>query len=724
MPAWVDGPASPLFRAAPWSATGAAALDPQSLDAAARRAFGNAPQGDCVAWGIPFQLPQVPWRIAEQHVTFGGEAMRGRWLVFQHASEVPVRDLGTDGIEQHPRGAGRLAEHAADYVLIYEDGGEVRLPVRRRLEVGMWMRTFGDPGVACVSHRKPRVLGRLENDSARAWEWGTQQTQVTIESWDEPAPQWLNWLWAVANPRPQAALTGFRAEPVNGTLYFFGLSVGDVEEHPLRWQPRRRLRIRLGKGVDPLSLYRRTRFGNDYVPEGADPIDLDLGRVIRVFRPRVYPDAAWAESTALEPPAMDPEHAIVEFAAHPQARLQLAGESFALADLPGEPADAVIESLPAPTQRVLVRVVEAVSRRPVAAKLHMHSADGQYFAPEAWNREPNPYWFQDHAPDTTHYNNGHLAAYIPGEATAKLPWGQVFVEASKGFEFRPVRQSFDIGPGTERIEVEVGRALRWHERGWYTSDTHVHFVSPTTGLLEGAAEDVHLVNLLAAQWGELKTNVGDFDGKTLHRYEATAADADYHLWVGTENRQRVLGHISLLTYEGPMVTPLSTAGPIESALGTPVENTLTGFAAQARAQNGIVVLPHFPHPRLENAAALVGGLVDGVEMCAFNPAMPIDPYSLVDWYRYLNCGYAAAIVGGTDKMAGDTPIGALRTYANLGAGEPFTVAGWREAIRQVARSPRAARSSSSQSKARPWANASRSRGPEALSRWRGAPPAW
>jgi len=27
------------------------------------------------------------------------------------------------------------------------------------------------------------------------------------------------------------------------------------------------------------------------------------------------------------------------------------------------------------------------------------------------------------------------------------------------------------------------------------------------------------------------------------------------------------------------------------------------------------------------------------------------PYSLSDWYRYLNCGYLVAAVGGTDKMS-------------------------------------------------------------------------
>ena len=64
---------------------------------------------------------------------------------------------------------------------------------------------------------------------------------------------------------------------------------------------------------------------------------------------------------------------------------------------------------------------------------------------------------------------------------------------------------------------ELERALRWRERGWVTADTHVHFLSPQTALLEGAAEGVNVVNLLASQWGEMFSNVGDFDGRTTLR---------------------------------------------------------------------------------------------------------------------------------------------------------------------------------------------------------------
>ena len=51
-------------------------------------------------------------------------------------------------------------------------------------------------------------------------------------------------------------------------------------------------------------------------------------------------------------------------------------------------------------------------------------------------------------------------------------------------------------------------------------------------LLEGRAEGVNVVNLLASQWGEMFSNVGDFDGKKelkqspLHAFLATRDGVD------------------------------------------------------------------------------------------------------------------------------------------------------------------------------------------------------
>jgi hypothetical protein len=129
---------------------------------------------------------------------------------------------------------------------------------------------------------------------------------------------------------------------------------------------------------------------------------------------------------------------------------------------------------------------------------------------------------------------------------------------------------------------------------------------------------------------------------------------------------------------------MTTGGPDESALGDPIEILLTEWARQCKKQGGLVVIPHFPNPRLEPAATIVSEEADAIEMTSWgNLYGGIDPYSLADWYRYLNCGYLVPIAGGTDKMSANTPIGAVRTYARIAADQPFTYDTWMEAVRRA-----------------------------------------
>ena len=237
---------------------------------------------------------------------------------------------------------------------------------------------------------------------------------------------------------------------------------------------------------------------------------------------------------------------------------------------------------------------------------------------------------------------------------------------------------------TEEITSEIEKVLPWREKGWVTADTHVHFLSPIAALLEGSAEGINVVNLLASQWGELMTDVGDFDGKNTWGSLDTGGDGETLVRVGTENRQHVLGHISLLGYRGQIIAPMTTGGPDESALGDPIEILLTEWARQCKKQGGLVVAPHFPNPRAEQAATIVSQDIDAIEMTSWQHLYAgIDPYSLSDWYRYLNCGYQVAVVGGTDKMSANTAVGTVRTYARTRPDERFTYATWMAAVRQA-----------------------------------------
>jgi len=669
MPPLKDGPASPLFLPLPLRGNVSFSKLPDAgVSKEMARVIDNAPAGSCVAWGIPFKIGR-PVVVKEKPVSVRLAPVRARWLVFMHTSDIRPPKPDRDGFISPMRGHGQLGEHAADYVIVYADGTEVRMPIRRRHQIGAVARPWGENCFEAVGHHKPHPLKSLPGQSNPNQEWGRLQTRAnSADGWP-----WQNWLWAWENPHPRKAVVGIRFEPVSGAVVVSAVSAGNVAAHPLRWRRRRKavLALRRGEALDP-----------NVDDQGLlAQIQLDLGQVISAASRPVYPNRTWSRTYNNRLPEISSREALIEYTSHPDARFHLSGgRTVPAARLEKQQKAGRLRVVAPATQRVTLRAVEKETGKPVPVKLHVHGRAGEYLAPVDRHRIINCDWFQDYSADYAN-EDIHPCTYIPGETDIDLPLGNVYVEVSKGFEIRPVRKAVRVTRATREIVVEIEKVLPWREKGWVSADTHVHFLSPGTALLEGAGEGVNVVNLLATQLGELMTNVGDFDGKTTH------GDGEYLVRVGTENRQHVLGHISLLGYDGKIIAPMTTAGPTESALGDPVEVLLTEWARQCKKQGGLVVLPHFPSPRAELAATIVSGDADATEIrvegALGNLYGGLSPYSLSDWYRYLNCGYMTAAVGGTDKMYASTAVGCVRTYACLRPDEAFTYEAWKAAVRRA-----------------------------------------
>jgi hypothetical protein len=118
--------------------------------------------------------------------------------------------------------------------------------------------------------------------------------------------------------------------------------------------------------------------------------------------------------------------------------------------------------------------------------------------------------------------------------------------------------------------------------------------------------------LLSAQWGRLYTSVGDITGEA-----SGCSDAETIVWVGTENRHHVLGHISMLGTHGDPVLPMSSGGFDEAHFGDPEWRALTEWARECRAKDGVVIRPHFPAPSCEEPAYMMLGQLDGTELARF-----------------------------------------------------------------------------------------------------------
>jgi hypothetical protein len=64
------------------------------------------------------------------------------------------------------------------------------------------------------------------------------------------------------------------------------------------------------------------------------------------------------------------------------------------------------------------------------------------------------------------------------------------------------------------------------------------------------------------------------------------------------------------------------------------------------------------------------GRVDAVEMVRHGAV------NHLEYYRYLNCGHRLPLVGGTDKMSAEVPVGIYRTYVKIPAAEEYSYEAW------------------------------------------------
>lgn len=643
---------------------------------------GSIPCGIGIMRGIPFISGKCGEKniflLKDKPVSFRipQKPLEGcKYLVFAHYADIRKSNEDNEDILRPITGDPMLGEVVALYSLEYEDGTSHTVEIKRRFNINEFHTFWGEVAFEAVPYEKDRHFMTNSEDLTRgrmpAAMWGFSQTRVIANDIQNKCTIWL---YAMENPFPGKNIKAIGFIPMGGTVLISGITGCCLDINPLRWESRKKSVIKLPNGE-------KVNEHGDY-----DDIDIDLGQIISVCPMPDYENGSWEYGYNNKLPVLSENTVIIEYAAHPSAFVYLGKNRefpVPVSDFQQEAANyngfgvcRVSEAI----KRVTLKVKDKISGKTVPVKIHVHGASGEYLPPVNRHRIPNPYWFEDYSVDFVH--DSHLCTYIDGEAVYKLPLGDIYVEVSKGFEIRPVRKRFHIDGNTDEIVIELEHVLPWRDNGWVTADTHVHFLSPHTALLEGEAEGVNIINLLASQWGELFTNIGDFDGNTTLGSIESGGTGEYLVRVGTENRQHILGHISLLGYEGRMILPLTTGGPDESAAGDAVEETLCGWAKSCREQNGVVILPHFPHPRAEGSAAIVSGLVDGVEMTSWSGVYNgINPYSLSDWYRYLNCGYHIPAVGGTDKMSANTAVGTLRTYAKI-SDMLFTFENWKEAIRK------------------------------------------
>lgn len=660
----------------------AAHLHPAYADAIPR-----VPAGDRVLRGLPFR--------------FAGATARRRWLLLEREVVIDLRAAGPashvvvahfcdawrDPVDGRPGDlpvgwVTPVGQPLARYTLETVSGGDAGGGlVRRRFEVNEGIVGWGQGAFAAVPHPVelpldwrgphpvPRPGGYAEPGHAGLLgilpgSWGPGQTGVA-DSVPSPTGDIALWLYAIEVAGGAAAVAGLRLEPLGSLQAGGAVVVAAVTAYrgtasPLAIEPRRTLHIRGAAG---------------------STVQVDLGQVFR-SRPAPAGGGDGAAQDAIvgwgvpRADAGDPGSMLVDLAMTPDATIAVGAEVVPADRLPPDGArrtfgDISIEALPTPIHRVDVEVVDAATGRPVPARVRFLAPDGGYLPPLGHRDEVNPGLNEDTGADLV--LGGATYAYVPGRFPIALPAGRVELEVVRGFGYRPLRRTVDVGTGDRPVVLSLEPVEGPSDAGWIAIDCHVHFISPTSALLQARAEGVAIVNLLATQWGDHHTSISDLPSV------AVADPSGEHLVVmGSENRQNMLGHIGLLGAPDA-VLPMASAGPPEARMGDPLDRLLADWADASRTQGGLAIAVHFPLPYAEIAADIVSGRIDAVELQALTPG--IDGPSIREWYRFLNCGYRLPVVGGTDKMSAEIPLGAIRTYARLAADTPVSFAAWADAVR-------------------------------------------
>lgn len=648
--------------------------------------LGRLPAGRQVFHGLPFDLgppaAAARWMLLDGPATIDlGPPRRASHIVVAHLCDAWRDDAG-----RRPAGLALghvvpVGEPLARYTVVDRTGATSSLVVRRRFEINDGILGWGSGAFAAVPHVEGEVVdwrgphvAQVPGRYAAAGQSGSLTimpgtygaNQVGISDFvPSPTGDALLWLHAIAL-EPDSEPVELRLEPLAGgrpgsDVIVAAVTVFDGTSHPLVRGPR--FAIRLG--------------GSD-----GGPPEVDLGTVIRTRlapEPRVAqgPDAVVGWGAPRDGNGAADGASLVDLAIAPDAIVSVDGW-----DVPGRDllAGGVVRDpsgrrsievlLPARIP-VAVEIVDGASGDRVPARVRFIAADGRYLPPAGHRDEVNPGFFEDTGGDLILGSASY--AYVPGRFEIELPAGAVDVEVVGGFDRRPHRARIQVDPSTRRLELPLERTIDLHAGRWVTADTHVHFLAPSTALLQAAAEDVDVVNLLAAQWGDLFTNMTDLPWGSM-------ADPSGRrlVVVGTENRQNMLGHLALLGAHRP-TSPYASGGPPEGRMAGALDVLLADWADRCRAAGGLVVAAHFPLPYAEIAADIVAGKIDALETQALAPGL--DDPAVLEWYRYLNLGYRLPIVAGTDKMSSEVPIGAVRAYVHLLSDEPLTFDGWAAAVR-------------------------------------------
>lgn len=626
-----------------------------NADATPLGASQTPARGQQTFHGLPFQIGDPASSSNACFVAFGPDGHTGSLRIpvgrTAHRLIVAHRLLDSALYQGAPLGAP-----VAEYAFLLANGERIAAPIRERFEILALPIPWGGHAFDAVNDQP----NGLQPRHSGPWDYaGRRQTEVT----QSHPLDYVLWTWI--NPRPDQEIVALEIIPQGPRFIVAAITLGHLDEDPFHRAGARPVKITLPQQVD-----------------AAQPFDLTVAvdRGVATYPyalPVASTDAFIADGFAGFGEAQDEASspAYVEIAATPSATVTVSRGEEVLGQVRWGELEAEGTAAPSPRVRlelidpgrnwVHTTVIDDATGRPVPCRVHFRSPEGVPYQPHGHHGHVNSNlgtWHMDVGGDV---RLGQITyAYTDGTCQGWLPRGEVIVDVARGFEYEPLRTRVTIEPGQQRLELRLKRFRNMAAERWFSGDTHVHFLSTQGSHFEAQGEDLRVVNLLLSQWGNLYTNTEEFIGRPT-----TSRDGQTIVYATQENRQHFLGHLTLLGVKEPIM-PWCSDGPGEAELGSTLDVTLSDWADRCHAQGGKIVIPHLPFPNGEPAALIATGRADAVEM------IREDSFNFIEYYRYLNGGYRLPLVGGTDKMSSEVPVGLYRTYVYIPPDEEFTYESW------------------------------------------------
>jgi hypothetical protein len=199
-------------------------------------------------------------------------------------------------------------------------------------------------------------------------------------------------------------------------------------------------------------------------------------------------------------------------------------------------------------------------------------------------------------------------------------------------------------------------------------------MSPHAALLEGAAEDLSVINLLVVGQKWSYPNLLAFSGQ-----RPALEQAGTLVVVNTHNVHHQLGRVSLLNCHRVVF-------PLVGGLG---DWAVADWCDQCHRKQGLVVwVPEMLPSEFETEDAtlhqgelpadLALGKIDALEL---DEVWELSSEMAKEYYGFLNLGFHLPLVGGSVKVSNQQLLGGWRTYARLQPDEDFNYKNWIEAVR-------------------------------------------